>query len=139
LQARKVRKGGFGDEKRQIVLDHLAACCNVTRAAAAAAVSVETVSSHRRRDRVFARQCREALDLGYEDSNRKEMGAAARSWGVGPPPAGRTRDQPAASRLAPHCLPAGQGEIPLEYRKPPLEEPVSASYLGIPDNPWSVS
>jgi hypothetical protein len=66
VQVRKVREGGFTEEKRQIVLDHLAACCNVTRAAAAAEVSVETVNYHRRRDPVFAQQCAEAIDVGYD-------------------------------------------------------------------------
>ena len=35
LQARTERKDGFGAARRQVFLDHLAACCNVRLAAAA--------------------------------------------------------------------------------------------------------
>ena len=65
-QMRKVREGGFTEAKRQIVLDHLAGCCNVRAAAAAAGVSAETVNYHRRRDPVFAEQCAEAIETAYE-------------------------------------------------------------------------
>ena len=65
VQARKVREGGFTEEKRQIVLDHLAGCANLTRAAKAAGVSTETVNYHRRRDPVFAQQCAEAIEAAY--------------------------------------------------------------------------
>jgi len=66
VQVRKVREGGFCEEKRQVFLDHLAGCCNVTRAAAAAGVSAVTVNYHRRRDPVFAQQCAEAIEVGYD-------------------------------------------------------------------------
>lgn len=33
VQVRKERKDGFGAAKRRSVLDHLAACCNITWAA----------------------------------------------------------------------------------------------------------
>jgi hypothetical protein len=48
-----------------VFLDHLAACCNVTAAAAAAGVAVSTVYDARRRDPVFAQQWEEALETGY--------------------------------------------------------------------------
>lgn len=65
VQVRKVRKGGFTDRKKQVFLDHLAGCCNVTRAAAAAGVTTVTINYHRRRDAVFAEQVLQALDAGY--------------------------------------------------------------------------
>ena len=65
VQVRKVRKGGFTDRKRQVFLDHLAGCCNVTRAAAAAGITTVTINYHRRRDAVFAEQVLQALDAGY--------------------------------------------------------------------------
>ncbi|HEY0327273.1 MAG TPA: hypothetical protein VGC46_15015 [Allosphingosinicella sp.] len=65
VQVRKVRKGGFTDGKRQVFLDHLAGCCNVTRAAAAAGITTVTINYHRRRDPVFAEQVLQALDAGY--------------------------------------------------------------------------
>ena len=65
VQVRKARKDGFSEEKRQIVLDHLAACSNLTRAAKAAGVSTETVNYHRRRDPAFAQACIEAIEAGY--------------------------------------------------------------------------
>lgn len=66
MQVRGVRKGGFTEAKKQIVLDHLAACCNVTRAAAAAGVSTVTINYHRRRDPAFAAACAEAIEAGYD-------------------------------------------------------------------------
>ena len=66
VQVRKERKGGFTAAKRQIVLDHLAGCANLTRAAAAAGVSTETVNYHRRRDPAFRQQVIEAIDAGFE-------------------------------------------------------------------------
>lgn len=66
VQVRAARKDGFGAEKRQVFLDHLAGCCNLGRAAAAAGVSAVTVNYHRRRDPAFAAQCAEALASGYE-------------------------------------------------------------------------
>ena len=78
VQARKVRKGGFTEEKRQIVLDHLAACSNLTRAAKAAGISTETVNYHRRRDPAFAQQCREAIEAGYDALEAAAIDHAAR-------------------------------------------------------------
>lgn len=66
VQVRKSTPGAFTDAKKRIVLDQLAACCNVTRAAAAAGVSTNTVNYHRRRDPVFAAACAEAIEAGYE-------------------------------------------------------------------------
>lgn len=65
VQVRKVRKGGFTARKKQIFLDHLAGCCNLTRAAAAAGVSAVTINYHRRKDPAFAEQVLQALDAGY--------------------------------------------------------------------------
>lgn len=66
IQARKPRKDGFSDAKRQIVLDQLAGCANLSRAAAAAGVTTETVNYHRRRDPAFRQQVIEAIEAGYE-------------------------------------------------------------------------
>jgi hypothetical protein len=38
VQVREAPRGSFTAAKQQIFLDHLASCCNVTRAAAAAGV-----------------------------------------------------------------------------------------------------
>jgi hypothetical protein len=65
VQVRKAVPRGFTAAKRQVFLDHLAACCNVTRAAAAAGVGVSTVYDLRRRDPEFARQWEEAIEAGY--------------------------------------------------------------------------
>jgi len=65
VQVRKAARGSFGVAERQVFLDHLAACCNVTRAAAAAGVGVSTVYDARRRDPVFAAQWDEAIEAGY--------------------------------------------------------------------------
>jgi hypothetical protein len=65
VQVRKVRKGGFTEKKKQVFLDHLAGCCNLTRAAAAAGVSAVTINYHRRKDAAFAEQVLQALDAGY--------------------------------------------------------------------------
>lgn len=65
VQVRKVRKGGFTDRKKQVFLDHLAGCCNISRAAAAAGVTAVTINYHRRRDPVFAEQVLQALEAGY--------------------------------------------------------------------------
>jgi hypothetical protein len=48
-----------------VFLDHLAGCCNVTAAAAAAGVGVSTVYDARRRDPVFAQAWDEAIEAGY--------------------------------------------------------------------------
>lgn len=86
IQVRKVREGGFSEEKKQVFLDHLAGCCNVTRAAAAAGVSVVTVNYHRRRDPVFADRCAEALAIGYDglEAMLVERAAGGGSYLPGP-------------------------------------------------------
>jgi hypothetical protein len=84
VQMRKERKDGFTAAKRQMFLDRLGACCNVTRAAAAAGVSTVTVNYHRRRDPGFARQCEEALALGYETLEAAMLEAAAHGPGYVP-------------------------------------------------------
>lgn len=65
VQVRAARKDGFGEDKRQVFLDHLAGCCNLGSAAAAAGVSTATVNYHRRRDPAFAAQVTDALEAGY--------------------------------------------------------------------------
>jgi hypothetical protein len=65
VQVRKAPRVRFGAARRQVFLDHLAACCNVKRAAAAAGVGVSTVYGTRRRDPVFAQQWAEAIEIGY--------------------------------------------------------------------------
>ena len=65
VQVRKPVRASFGAAKRQIFLDHLAACCNVTAAAAAAGAGLSTVYDARRRDPVFAEQWAEAIEAGY--------------------------------------------------------------------------
>ena len=79
VQVRKVRAGGFTEAKKQIVLDHLAACCNLTRSAKAAGISVETVNEHRRRDPAFRQQVIEAIEAGYEALDAMALDRAARS------------------------------------------------------------
>ena len=65
VQARRERKDGFGAARRQVFLDHLAACCNVTRAAHAAGTGMTTAYEARRRDPGFAQAWDEAMDTGY--------------------------------------------------------------------------
>lgn len=77
VQVRAERKDGFTAEKRQRFLDHLAGCANVTRAAAAAGVSPETVNYHRRSDPVFAGQCDGAMDAAYFTLEAMQLEEAA--------------------------------------------------------------
>lgn len=84
VQVRAERKDGFTAEKRQVFLDHLAGCSNVTRSAAAAGVSAVTVNYHRRRDPVFAAQCAEALETGYEGLEAMLVERAARGAAYAP-------------------------------------------------------
>jgi hypothetical protein len=65
VQVRKAPRGSFGTPERQVFLDHLAGCCNVTQAAAAAGVGVSTVYGARRSDPVFAQAWDEAIEIGY--------------------------------------------------------------------------
>lgn len=91
IQVRKVRKGGFDDSKKQTFLDALAGCATVSRSAKAAGVSVETINYHRRRDPVFAQQCAEALDVGYDNLEANSVAEAAAGGRYVPGP-----DAPAA-------------------------------------------
>jgi hypothetical protein len=84
VQARKRVEGGFGEAKRRIFLDHLAACCNVTAAAAAAGVGVSTVYDARRRDPEFARQWGEAIEAGYATLEALLIERAAKGGGYVP-------------------------------------------------------
>ncbi|MEA3032074.1 MAG: hypothetical protein QOH86_90 [Sphingomonadales bacterium] len=138
LQVRKVREGGFTEEKRQIVLDHLASLCNVTQAAAAAGVSAETVNYHRRRDPVFRQQCLEALDVGYDnlDAALGERAARGGRYVPGPdapaPPTGDSIDVDLALHLLRlrHRLPAQRtgrgGQAPKRASEKELNEAILA-------------
>lgn len=66
VQIQRERKDGFTAEKKQTFLDHLAGCCNVSRAAEAAGVHFGTVFRHRRTDPAFGQAFTEALENGYE-------------------------------------------------------------------------
>lgn len=81
IQTRAARPDGFTDAKRQVFLDHLAGCSNMTRAAAAAGISTNSVNYHRRRDPAFAAQVAEALDAGYETLEAAMMERAATGGG----------------------------------------------------------
>ena len=86
VQVRKERKDAFNAAKKQIFLDHLAGCCTVAHAAAAAGVSVNTVNYHRRNDPVFAQQFEEALALGYGNVEAMALEYAARGGHYVPGP-----------------------------------------------------
>ena len=78
VQVRKERKDAFNEAKKQIFLDHLAACCTVEAAAAAAGVSVNTVNYHRRTDPVFAEAFEQALEISYDTLDARMVARAAR-------------------------------------------------------------
>jgi hypothetical protein len=84
VQVRRAPRGSFGERERQVFLDHLAACCNVTAAAAAAGVGVSTVYDARRRDPVFARQWDEAIETGYATLEALLLQRAAVGGAYGP-------------------------------------------------------
>ena len=84
VQKRKPVRASFGAAKRQIFLDHLAACCNVTAAAAAAGVGLSTVYDARRRDPVFAEQWAEAIEVGYATLEALLIERAARGGSYQP-------------------------------------------------------
>ena len=77
VQKRKAAKVRFTDARRQVFLDHLAACCNVT-AAAAAGVGVRTVYDARRREPGFAQAWEEAIEIGYATLEAELIARAAR-------------------------------------------------------------
>lgn len=106
VQVRKVRPDGFTDEKRQKFLDTLAGCATVNRSAAAAGVSVETINYHRRRDPVFAQQCAEALDVGYDNLEANSVAEAASGgrYVPGPDAASAPGPETVDKELALHLL-----------------------------------
>lgn len=106
VQVRKVREGGFTDQKRQTFLDTLAGCATVNRSAAAAGVSVETINNHRRRDPVFAQQCAEALEVGYDNLEANSVAEAARGGRYVPGPGAASAPGPETvdKELALHLL-----------------------------------
>ncbi|CAA9520585.1 MAG: hypothetical protein AVDCRST_MAG62-1087 [uncultured Sphingomonas sp.] len=65
LQVRKDGERYFTFAKQMVFLDHFAATCNVTMAAAAAGVDMRTVYRLRRRDEAFREAWRIAQDQGY--------------------------------------------------------------------------
>ena len=103
IQVRKARKDGFGEEKKQVFLDHFANCANITRAAAAAGVSTVTVQYHRRRDAEFARAMEEALEAAYLmlEALTIERAASGGGWSPGdtPVPGPETVDPETALHL----------------------------------------
>jgi len=78
VQEQAERPNAFTKEKRQVFLDHLAGCCNVTRAAAAAGISATAVYKCRQRDPGFAAAFGEALDTGYAALEAMLLERAAR-------------------------------------------------------------
>ncbi len=65
VQVRKVREGGWTQERRRAFLDQLAACSNVTRAVKAVGLSNAAAYELRARDPEFAAAWDEALETGY--------------------------------------------------------------------------
>jgi hypothetical protein len=65
IQKRQAPRQSFTAAKRQVFLDMLASCANVSAAAKAAGVGVSTVYDARRREPDFAAEWEEALELGY--------------------------------------------------------------------------
>ena len=65
IQRRRAPRQSFTAARRQVFLDTLAGCANVTRSAAAAGVGVSTVYDARRREPAFAEQWADALEAGY--------------------------------------------------------------------------
>jgi len=65
IQKRRAPRQAFTAAKRQVFLDNLASCANVTRSAEAAGVGVSTVYDARRREPAFAEQWADALEAGY--------------------------------------------------------------------------
>jgi len=65
IQKRRAPRQSFTAARRQVFLDTLASCANVTASAAAAGAGVSTVYDARRREPDFAEQWADALDAGY--------------------------------------------------------------------------
>ena len=84
VQVRKAARGSFGEAERQVFLDHLAGCANVTAAAAAAGVGVSTVYDARRREPGFAKQWDEAIEAGYTTLEALLIERAAKGGGYAP-------------------------------------------------------
>lgn len=74
--------------RRKLFLDHLAATCNVTAAAAAAGVSFSAVYRCRARDPEFRRQWADALDQGYAVLEAALLDQAVRKQAAFPPDGG---------------------------------------------------
>lgn len=76
LQVKKTKANGWTKARRAAFLTELAMSCNVRRAHEAAAMAPGSGYRLRRRDPSFARQWRDALELGYE---RLEMALMRRA------------------------------------------------------------
>ena len=88
VQVRKAPRGSFGAAARQVFLDHLAGCCNVTASAKAAGVGVSTVYDARRREPDFAEQWADAMEAGYAtlEALLLERAAVGGAWAPGDTP-----------------------------------------------------
>lgn len=65
LHKRRKQENQFGNKRRAVFLEHLAATCNVRASAAAAGVSPSTVYAHRMKDSDFRADWDAALAQGY--------------------------------------------------------------------------
>lgn len=109
IQIQAERKDGFTVAKKQTFLDHLAGCCNVTRAAAGAGFSAVTINYHRRRDPVFAQACADALAAGYLSLEAAMLERAAKGGRYEPGP-------DAAAAPGPESVDIGLGQFMMGLR-----------------------
>jgi hypothetical protein len=65
IQVRRAPRCAFTQARRQVFLDTLASCANVSASAKAAGVGVSTVYDARRREPDFAEQWADAIEAGY--------------------------------------------------------------------------
>lgn len=93
--AGKLARARWSKAMRAAFLDHLAATCNVTAAAAAAGVCKTSVYQIRRRDPAFAAKWEEALALGYQMIETRLLGHVLSGRGRTDPMAGEDEGRPA--------------------------------------------
>ena len=88
IQKRRAPRQAFTAAKRQVFLDTLASCANVSRSAKAAGVGVSTVYDARRREPAFAEQWADALEAGYAtlEALLIERAAVGGAWQPGETP-----------------------------------------------------
>jgi hypothetical protein len=72
----RVNRKWWTAEAEALFLDHLAASCNISWAAAQAGFSTQTLYRHRRTEPDFARRWDEALDVGYIRLKTELLGTA---------------------------------------------------------------